>query len=153
MDGVDYQVIAGERVGREAEKIAQSYIATIGLGSPAVVAEETWEAIDAMVPVPEGHIEFSKLEDLTSGIEYREGDLPVEIPVGHKVRANVIMYNDTPYDQTFTYSIEFLDTHGGSHGLDKYTGIIAGGGTAYETTYNVTLEEGGTWKIHALLEA
>lgn len=118
----------------------------------SAIAEMTVNAINAVALTAEGHIEFSRIIDLSTGIDYREDDLPVGLPLGHIVRASVKFWNDTDYDQDFYDSLEFIDPDGYSRGKIEYTGEIAAGGSAFETTPRVTLDKPGVWQVHAVLD-
>ena len=125
-------------------------VATISLA----LDERTWSAIDAIGVAEEGHLEFFRLHDKTSGdIWQDEYFLPVEIPIGHVVQAEVDIINDSSYDLAGTLTVEFIDPDGNSRGKRSFSySAISPGDQRGVTTNEVTLDKDGTWKIHAKFE-
>ena len=132
-------------------------VSRIIAGEGAVISlaldERTWSAIDA-IGVAGGHLEFFRLYDQTSGNQWLDDYfLPVSIPLGHVVQAEVDIINDSSYGLTGTLTVEFIDPDGNSRGKRSfsYTAIPPGDQRGVTTSY-ITLDKDGTWKIHAKFE-
>jgi len=139
-------------VRREIEKILERKNpgGAIVVGSPGVLDEKTWNAVDAFAPAVEGHLLPPYVRDVTDDVWYTA--LPASIPVGHTVYGDVFYYNDGDYKEIFTCTVELIDPDGRSRG--KFTGssYVPPGEQRGEHTEDVVLDKAGIWKIHAILE-
>lgn len=124
--------------------------AIVGFASPAVLDEQTWNAVDAFAPAVEGHLLSPYVRDVTDDVWYTY--LPASIPVGHTVYGDVFYYNDGDYKEIFTCTVELIDPDGRSRG--KFTGssYVPPREQRGEHTEDVVLDKAGIWKIHAILE-
>jgi len=135
--------------GNLSEKVKKE-VARIVVASPAVVDEKTWDAIDISAPAVEGHLRSPTIRDYTDDVDYTT--LPVNIPLGHAVRAFVGYDNDGDYTEIFTLTVEFIDPDGNSRGTASMTDSVGSGHSSSHTTGEVVLDKEGLWKVHAILE-
>lgn len=119
------------------------------------LSEKVKREIGAIVASPaEGHLELWSpcLYDATDEIYYYPVDLPVTIPLGHRVFATVRYCNDDPdAAHELTCDAEFLNPAGVSKGAATATYTVPASGSQGMFTGTITLDKAGTWKIHATL--
>jgi len=121
--------------------------------APAILDEESWNAIDAVGVPAEGHLELPLLYIVGIGYIYAY-ELPYTLPLGsYSTKAFCNAVNDTDYRQDFKMTIEFLDPDGIAHGKDvDIDDIVGGGSKTMSTPYTTIGNKEGIWKIHAILE-
>jgi len=136
-----------------AEKYSRSAI--VSLGSPAVLDEETWNAIGVSAAV-EGELRDPLILDWTAGpsgeVRYDEGDFPIPIPLGNVVTAEVMSMNTGTSRQRMKCTVWFEDPDGYTKGSHSETFYCDPYGAIYTATPRVTINKEGTWELHALLE-
>ncbi|GAI32952.1 unnamed protein product [marine sediment metagenome] len=129
------------------------------IGKNAVIAffpvldEKTWNAVNVSLPAAVGHLEKPVIYDETDKILYREGDLPVSIPLGHKIWGSARGYNDSAYTLSLRQTIHIIDPDGHVAGGKAYTFDIAPGYFIEISMTSVTLDMAGLWKLYVKLEA
>lgn len=128
------------------------------IGENAVIAffpvldEKTWNAISVFSPAA-GHLEKPVIYDETDKILYREADLPVSIPLGHKIWGSARGYNDSAYTLSLRQTIHIIDPAGHVAGGKAYTFDVAPGDYIEISMTAVTLDMAGLWKLYVKLEA
>jgi len=140
-------------VMEKANEVARR--ATIALGSPGVVAEKSWSAVSAILPVAEGVIENPIVFDfgVVPNKAYYPSDFPVELPLERGyIRGAVDGRNTGDYRQPFTITVEFIDPNGVARGTSSITSDTSPGATISGLTDQVILDKVGTWRLHATLE-
>lgn len=130
--------------------------ATIALGSPGVVDEESWSAVSAILPAAAGVIQNPSVWDfgVTPNKVYYLADFPVELPLERGyIRGIAEGKNTGDYAQQFTITIEFIDPNGVARGTHSITSNTSPGATISGLTDNVILDKVGAWTLHVTLEA
>lgn len=145
-------------VRREIDKIlAEKYSrsAIVSFGSPAVLDEQSWNAI-GVAAAAEGELRDAFIFDWTAGpsgeVEYDEGDFPVPIPLGNEVTAEVMSMNRGASRQRMKCTVWFENPDGYTKGSHSETFYLDPYGAIYTATSRVTINKEGTWELHALLE-
>ncbi|MBA7658841.1 hypothetical protein ES703_66801 [subsurface metagenome] len=144
-------------VRREMERILAREnpgSAIVGFASPAVLDEESWNAIRVSALV-EGELRDPLILDWTAGpygeVRYDEGDFPVPIPLGNEVSAEVMSMNTGTSRQRMKCTVWFEDPDGYTKGSHSETFYCDPYGAIYTATPRVTINKEGTWELHALL--
>ena len=105
------------------------------------------------IPPLEGHLYSPFIHDATTGETYYSGSLPADLPLEHRVIAGAQFMNDGEL-ATLTARVELVDPDGivRIYGIGEKE-LDTGEHTGVQTGTSVKLDKGGTWEIHATLEA
>jgi len=107
--------------------------------------------IDLTEVVDNKYLWFENLYDYTDGGFYLEEDLPVQIPLGHEVRAYVAWYNDTDADRQINCMAKFIDPDGVSVGERAMERVVPPNDFFVVPTQRVTLDKDGEWIVSATI--
>lgn len=125
-------------------------VATIGA---TLLDEKYWDVIQMAAVEPHGYVKLNELTDEDNQVDYEPAELPVNLPVGTVVSADVGFVNDTDAPYTCQWLVEFIDPDGMSRGLNSGSEVLDAHYAQHRRTLDIVLDKQGNWQVHAVMEA